>query len=295
MTGKQPQGQAPAPLQKKDIWDIIDIFLKGVLAVVVSGALTYYSINADDRAAAIQKAENRRAAASQKAENERAEQNRKAQTLIQMVNARESAESDLRAKMFQTLMQHYFSRDDIESQIVVLELIGLNFRDSMQIKPMFEQLDRQLRREDDSKTERLRELLRDAASAIIKDQLRQIKRAKDGYVCRSPTLDEGEPWTPPDDCNFSRKLTLSKVAKDYVEITPPGADAEPFTVTYYDMPMVDFTHEPNIKYAVVLIDTDPKEKKATLGLSVLPTAIFNSQVNSYQFDALLFHYLPQKD
>lgn len=286
---------------KKDGWDILDILLKGVLAVGVSGAATFYSITADQRAE-----DNRQA------ENARAAEDRNAQTLIQMVNARESADADLRARMFQTLMQHYFNREDIESQIVVLELIGLNFRDSMQIKPMFEQIDRKLAHDDSAAGSLHRKLLRNAARTIISDQLHQIERAKDGYVCRSKGVPLGAIWEP--DCLPGTKLALVTVAEDKVSIRPitdgdsnsnntssntndTNDQAQAFDVTYFDMPMVDFTVYPDaeLKYAVVLTGVDAKSRTADLALAVLPTAIFNSQHNSYQFDALLYQYLPTKE
>ena len=70
---------------------------------------------------------------------------RKQETMIQLINAREAADTDLRARMFNSLLQHYFKQRDYRTQIAILELIGLNFRDSVQIKPMFEMLDADLK------------------------------------------------------------------------------------------------------------------------------------------------------
>ena len=110
---------------KKDFWDIVEVVGKSVLAIDVTGGIAFYGIVVESRLKEEERARADLAAA-----------NREAQTLIQLVNARESATANLRAQMFKTLLETFFDPKSAESQIVVLELIGLNFRDSIQIKPM---------------------------------------------------------------------------------------------------------------------------------------------------------------
>jgi hypothetical protein len=46
--------------KKKDVWDILDIIAKGVLAIAVSGGIAFYGIVVDERQALEQKEKNRK-------------------------------------------------------------------------------------------------------------------------------------------------------------------------------------------------------------------------------------------
>lgn len=144
-------------------------FLGTVLvAGAITGAIQWYGIR------------------EEKETNIRTEKEQQAQMLIQLANAREAALTNLRAQMFQALLQNYFKQANQRERIAILELIGLNFRDAVQIKPMFELLDTELNIPSSSKQEEitiLRKVIRKSAQSIIKDQLDQIKQAPDGAVC----------------------------------------------------------------------------------------------------------------
>jgi len=105
-----------------------------VVGLLITGGLQWYSIRSDSEA-------RHRAELAQKAQKEREESTQQAQVAIQLANAREKALSDLRAQMFNALLQNYFKKATDQERIAILELIGLNFRDAVQIKPMFEVLD----------------------------------------------------------------------------------------------------------------------------------------------------------
>ena len=69
-----------------------------------------------------------------------------------------AADVGLRASLFQALLENCFDRQQDESKVTMLKLMALNFRDLVQIEPLFEELEDEL---DDT------DMLRDAADVII--------------------------------------------------------------------------------------------------------------------------------
>ena len=256
---------------KKDWWDRFDIVAKGIIALFVSGGLTYYGMVIDGRRA--------------DAENE----DRQARTLVQLVSAREQAATDLRARMFDTLLQNYFSKEDPLSRIVALELIGLNFKNTIQIKPLFEQLNRQFIEIETDEARRGIQMLRRAAKRLIKDQLIQIGLAEEGMVTRETLPVGGE---LPGLISGVRMLVHS-LDEDGIRILVERDDVQSsFHVTYYDMPLVDFSvdDDSGLKYAVVLEEARPGVQEADIAIAVLPQESFSAQ-NTYRFDELLSRFI----
>jgi regulator of replication initiation timing len=266
----------------KDIWDKIDVIAKGILAVTVPAVIAFYSITLEQNRAKAEEAD------------------RQARTIVQLANARETETANLRSKMFETLLQHYFEKQDDETRIVVLELIGLNFRDAIQIKPLFERLDRELTH----KPVNAREMLRDASHRIIQDQLEQVRMSKDGHVCYVE-LTGKERKNP--DCMPILSIALNSVGEDVISINTNTKNGkllngdesqagDSFKVSYFDMPMVDFStiEDISLRYSVVLLKADPTSSKATIAIAVLPTAAISKQ-SSYAFDELLNNYVRSVD
>lgn len=272
------------PPKQRDVWDKLDIIFKGLVAIAVSGALTFYGI------------------ISQQSRADREREDRSAQMLIQLVNARESANTQLRSNMFNTLLQHYFRQNDFRSQIVVLELIGLNFRDAIQIKPMFEQLDRDFADVTVAEDHRYRSMLRKAARNVVRDQLDQIRLSADGHVCEA-VLKTGEIIRPGCFPMLAVKLVSVDEAGVRVQINSNQGqllfdddleNGDSFSVGYYDMPMVDYTSiavtSESMRYSIVLLDADPDRGTAEIAVAVLPVDTFSSR-DTYLFDELLARYL----
>jgi len=272
----------------------------GTLAVglLIAGGIQWYSIRSENDAKL-------RAEANQKEQREREQSAQEAQVAIQLANAREKALSDLRAQMFNALLQNYFKETTDEDRIAILELIGLNFRDAVQIKPMFELLDARLRaRAATPGNTQLGTALRRAARIIVRDQLNQIQQAKDGGVCRM-TLKVGEAASPA--CFPGLRIKMRKVdqftiavrtnSKDGVLLGKPDWEArgEDFVVTYFDMPMVDYkavlsSSSERWRYSIVLYGTSVEEKTADIALALLPVSAVGAEYR-YAFDELLEKYL----
>lgn len=274
--------------------------MKGFLGVVVTGVVTAFGFYMNSQQNAINLKN-----------SQIEEENRQARTLVELVNSRETAMVQLRSQMFNSLLDKYLTGEDLESKIAVLEMIGLNFRDAIQIKPLFVHLDQTLIRSRNAAEFETasgpgdaapRVKLRSAAGRVIKDQLDQVRMTEDGAVCEM-TLTEGADAEPVP-CLFNLKLQLSKVEDAAVKIRPESNSAnfrvddrlsrDGFAVTYFDMPMVDFTSMDfgvgKIRYAVVLLKATEKSSttagSATLAVAVLPATALTKQ-NAYLFDELV--------
>ena len=297
--------------RRKDFWDKLDIVVKGFLGVVVTGIVTAFGFYLNHQQNAIN------------VENSKIEEdNRQARTLVQLVNSRETAMVQLRSEMFKSLLDKYLTGEDLESKIAVLEMIGLNFRDAIQIKPLFEHLDQQLPRSPDNHAAKKiagrgtaetsahfetasgatapapRTKLRNAAGRVIKDQLDQVRMTEDGAVCEMTLIEREDATLVP--CLANLKLLLSEVNDRGIRIRPESGSAnfhmearltkEGFFVSYFDMPMVDFTSMDfgfgKIRYSVVLREASVKDGSATIAVAVLPATALTKQ-NAYLFDELV--------
>ena len=321
----------PGEPSKKDIWDKIDIVAKGILAIVVSAGLAYYTsvVQEDNRQAQFQiQRQDQNFRFDQQEKNRRAQfesqqEDRKAETLIRLVSSREASDSSLRSRMFDTLLKSFLNENETQSQIVALQMIGLNFRDTLQIKPMFEHIDRQLDEEftkdcNNPENVALKRRLHSAARTIIKDQLLQIELSEEGYVCQI-SLDYGAQAKRIDsDCVLNLAFELvdpdpahppscsDQVLPDTVRVQAfeknfdkakkyPDDESKhwvrqgrPFNVSYFDMPMVDYTRLGGARYSLVLLDIN--DRGAELALALLPPDDFSSR-NAYLFDQLLSQYI----
>jgi hypothetical protein len=268
----------------------IDIWTKFVgtllIAGVITGAIQWYGIR-EERAA-----------------KERAERAQNSQTLVQLANAREAAVANLRIQMFSTLLQHYFRQGNAHERIAILEMIGLNFRDAVQIKPMFKILDAELRGDNNSQHARaLKQALRMSAKSIIKDQLDQIRQTVDGSVCRV-FLTVGKAEKP--HCFPGLEIELRVVEEDKIQVranTSIMSDSvqpkDEFWVTYFDMPMVDYTvarsgsNDPR-NYSIVLSEAAPEEQRAEIVVAVLPYESY-PPTDRYNFDRHFARFLDPVD
>lgn len=246
----------------------------------------------------------------QKAEEEktrRAAEQRKQETLIQLVNSRESSDSDLRAQIFNTLLQHYFQEKDYRTQIAILEIIGLNFRDALHTKPMFERLHLEIKEKAENPKEML-EALRKASGRVIADQLQQIKQSIEGDVCEIEYQVGQMPSKPQKPrCFQDLAISLIGIKDDHILVQTNSKDGvlvdengetkgDDFAVSFYDMPMVDYTSVASKgtvwKYSIVLKEIDQKDKTVKIAIANLPELSFSAS-EEYKFDEMLKRYLPQ--
>lgn len=276
---------------KLDTWirGLVSGILGTVIAVSITASITLYAQKAEEE------------------KTRRAEEQRKQETLIQLVNSRESSDSSLRAQIFNTLLQHYFRENDFRTQIAILEIIGLNFRDALHTKPMFERLHLEIKEKVDNPMELL-EALRKASGRIIADQLQQIKQSIEGDVCEIEYPIGQEAWKAQrPDCFQDLAVNLKYIGDDHILVQTNSKDGvlledngetngDKFAVSFYDMPMVDYTSVASKgtvwKYSIVLKEIDHKNKIVKIAIANLPELSYSTS-EEFKFDEMLKRYLPQ--
>ncbi len=184
------------------------------------------------------------------------EKNSNNQLYAQIVSERERADADLRAKMLENLIKSFFGdasqKKTVKEKITLLRLLALNFHESFNLKPLFEELDSELKGDD-------RMELRKVASEIRGKQEAMLSQVEDGMFFEMTIL-EGEEngiMIPPKGEKAYRGHRLGIVATemdkddDYVKLrimdmpegnTTTGNTSEiTFKLSDYDMPFIDNT------------------------------------------------------
>lgn len=239
------------------------------------------------------------------------EKNRNNQLYAEIVSKREISDSELRAKMFENLIKSFFSNvpqqtSNIE-RITLLRLIALNFHEFFDLKPLFEELESQLR---DNEIEKLRGI----ASEIVGKQEAQLSSVNEGMVYEE-TLYEG--WEngkmiPPGEKEpyKGHRLGIEIVeigendnyAKLSVKDIPEGKDAGDnvnvkFKLGYYDLPFIDNTKLFNsTRFTIILkkILKDEHGKKAVnIKIIFFPESYMTSRDRPY-LDEMLGQLMKSK-
>lgn len=244
----------------KDIWDKLDVIFKAFAGILISGVIVLYGIKSTTK------------------QTEMAESNRRAQILVQTMNHRETSASQMRAQMFKTLMEHYFKeKDDEKTQIIILELIGLNFQDHIHLKPLFKRLDTKL-----TKNPSERKVLRKVAKHIKRSEIDKIVGSGGEVFELELVVNETNSMGPYNLIN----LTLLDVEENRIRITSKPDDREGFEVTYYDMPFMDNSRLGELTYSVLLSSVDIGNSKAKVKVVILPKHYYSSR-NNLRFDAMI--------
>lgn len=239
------------------------------------------------------------------------EKNRNNQLYAEIVSKREISDSELRAKMFENLIKSFFSNvpqqtSNIE-RITLLRLIALNFHEFFDLKPLFEELETQLKENEIEK-------LRGIASEIVGKQEAQLSSVNEGMVYEE-TLYEG--WEngkmipPGDKAPYKgHRLGIEIVeigendsyAKLSVKDIPEGKDTGDnvnikFRLGYYDLPFIDNTKLFNsTRFAIILkkILKDEHGKKAVnIKIIFFPESYMTSRDRPY-LDEMLGQLMKNK-
>lgn len=242
-------------------WKRLDILVKGLGALLVSAAITFYGIHSEAR------------------QFETAERNRKAQILVQTLSSRETAAADMRAKMFATLVEHYFEDTaDDATRVVILEMIGHNFGDHLYMRPLFRRLDERLR----AKGSDQRPALRAAARNVVHTELRQIL-GSGGEVCPLE-LSVGESQTSP--CIQPVRLTLRAVTEDGAVVVAEPGEPGGMEVSWFEMPLANHNTLGELEYALLLTEASPSEGRARFQVVRLPISRYSPD-NRLRMDQLI--------
>jgi hypothetical protein len=112
--------------------------------------------------------------------NERQQQDTNLRLYTEVQGRREEADSNLRKDMFNSILQTFMTRDPslritseevIRQQTLSLELLAANFHESLDIAPLFRDVERRIALEERSTNNELRQRLESVALQVIERQL----------------------------------------------------------------------------------------------------------------------------
>lgn len=129
--------------------------------------------------------------------NERQQTESNIRLYAEMMGRREEADSNLRKDMFNSILATFMARDPalrlsseetIRRQILSLELLAYNFHESLDIAPLFKDVERRIALEERDANAELRSRLQSVALQVIEHQLTALSDV--GMVERGDTLPE---------------------------------------------------------------------------------------------------------
>ncbi len=200
----------------------------------------------------------------------------------ELMSRREEAEASLRKDMFQSIITSFLTptTDGLSARVLNLELLAYNFHDSLNLKPLFLEVQRQLRRSTDPEKADYLARLNRVAREISAKQLFALE-GKGQSFRRTADLEaltaagaagvELDPETVTvDGQTFQVGLRVLKVDPEQQQLSvrmrvtvSDGSAALPdsranFTVGFYDFPVIDNTRLPTgVRCAATLANFSP--------------------------------------
>jgi hypothetical protein len=200
----------------------------------------------------------------------------------ELMSRREESESSLRKDMFVSIISSFLqpSREDLDGKVLNLELLAYNFNDSLNLKPLFLDIQRRVQKAVSPDREAYRARINRVARETTAKQLFSLLGQGRSFT-RSIDFDEltaaggaGIPLDPEtvtirkSTCEV--RLRVLKVDKDQeqlfvrLEVRFPGSKPElpdtraAFNVGYFDFPVIDNTRLANgVRCAVTLTNYSP--------------------------------------
>lgn len=195
------------------------------------------------------------------------ERSRNNQLYAEIVSQREKADSELRAKMFENLINTFFGKSPLKEnrqKLSLLRLLALNFHEFFDLKPLFEDFQEDLSPEG---KKQLREIL----DEVVGKQVAMLARSQEVAVFEKIIIAPGQAngiQLPPDEKEAYRGNRLGIVvseidhinnyAKIEVKIIPEKTLEDlaivKFKLTYSSMPFVDNTKLFNATRFAITLD-----------------------------------------
>src|SRR5262245_62786899 len=251
----------------KDPWDKVAVFLQpvgGLLTAVSVGLVGIVGSQVIDRQQA---------------------KSTDARLYSELMSQRELAESTLRKDMLVSVIQSYLAPDagSVDAHLLQLELLAYNFHDSLNLKPLFVDLSRQLRKRTGPDGEDQYRRLRRIAREIADRQRFALELRGDSFrrtVDLQTLAAAGGAGLALDPATVSVEKVRSEInlrvlradpALDAVQVrmeVRPGALAAgkapevtrtEFEVGFFDFPMIDSTHLTNGQRCAVILSAFGQE------------------------------------
>lgn len=251
-------------VKRKDFWDKAAILLAPIGGLLTAFAVAYVGMKG-----------------SQLLER-RQSLDTNARLYSELMSRREEAEASLRKDMFQSIIASFLTptTDSLSARVLNLELLAYNFHDSLNLKPLFLEVQRQLRRSTDPEKADYLARLNRVAREISAKQLFALE-GKGQSFRRTADLEAlaaagaaGLALDPEtvtvDGRTFEVGLRVLKVDTEQQQLTvrmrvtvSDGSAALPdsranFTVGFYDFPVIDNTRLPSgVRCAATLANFSP--------------------------------------
>lgn len=245
--------------KEKDFWDKAAIVLQpvgGLLAALAVAGLGFFG--------------------SQFIERRQSEETRSRFT-SELISKREEADSALRKDMFVSIIQSFLRADStsIDDRLLKLELLAYNFHESLNLKPLFFQLERDTIKSGGAKGNELRDRLSKVAREVTRKEMVVLEEAGKSF---ERTVDFDDLVRNPGGIPLERAmLTLNKVERNFALVVKKvdvgrkemqirlevktrnedtgeyRTDDAEFWVGYYDFPMIDHVRlSRDQRFAVIL-------------------------------------------
>lgn len=250
--------------KKKDFWDVVQILVAPLGGLLTAFAVAYVGMKG-----------------SQLLER-RQSLDTNARLYSELMSRREEAESSLRKDMFVSIISTFLKpgATDPAAKVLNLELLAYNFHDSLNLKPLFVDIQRQLRKSTDPDRAEYLERINRVAKEITAKQLFALEGHGKSFR-RSVDLEElatvgaagislESETAIVDKDQFDVGIRVLKVDVEQQQLTvrmnvtsPEGKselpDSRPnFTVGFYDFPVIDNTRLPSgVRCAVTLANFSP--------------------------------------
>jgi hypothetical protein len=246
----------PTEKPEKDYWDKVDVVLRplnGLLTALAVAILGYYT------SSIVRQQETRDS-------NER--------IYTQLMSSREQADTGLRKDMFLSIIEIFLRPEStgLESKMLNLEMLAYNFHESLNLKPLFAHLDRQIsvskQPDTPSYVARLNQVAREITTRqmVLLEQVGQkIGRTIDFEKLETnPGGVELEPaklTLNGTEREFSMTVLQASVERREIRIElgvrtagDPAVQRRIFTAGFYDFPMIDNTRLSSDQRASVVIN-----------------------------------------
>jgi hypothetical protein len=255
----------------KDFWDKVDIVLRpinGILTALAVAILGYYT-------------------SSVLRQSELRETNQRVYT--ELMSSREQADSGLRKDMFLSVIQTFLNpqTQGLESKMLNLEMLAYNFHESLNLKPLFDHMDRQIAGASSPEKVAYTGRLNRVAQEITTRQMVLLQQVG---VKADRTVDYDKFKASPGGLELEpAKLKLENKEREFMisvlefkpeqrelilELgvrTPPetGIQRRTFHLGYYDFPMIDNTRLSDDQRAAIVLN-QMNEGSADLTLVYFP-------------------------
>ncbi len=252
------------PPKKKDFWDKLAVVLHPAGGLLTAFAVAFVGMKGSQLLALRQSVDTN------------------ARLYSELMSRREQAESSLRKDMFVSIIGSFLGSkgDDLSGRVLNLELLAYNFHDSLNLKPLFLEMQRRVRKSADPERAEYLQRINRVAREITDKQLFALEGHGQSFR-RSVDFDELAAAGPagialePEMVTVRKEtsevgLRVLKVDLEQQQLTvrmkvtsPDGREEVPdsrasFTVGFYDFPVIDNTRLPNgTRCAVTLSNFSP--------------------------------------